>query len=118
MMLTVTHSRLARGEWMYRFRFRVQVRLGHFNDYLTQQQQLNELAKGRGWPEATFWVPTAGTANEFIGEIDYPDLATFQRLGEEFGSDAEAMGLVRSGIEHLVEGSVHSELFETPAQIA
>jgi hypothetical protein len=45
--------------------------LGHFNDYLTQQQQLNELAKDRGWPEATFWVRTAGTANEFIGEIDY-----------------------------------------------
>lgn len=103
---------------MYRFRYRVQVRLGHFKDYLVQQQQLNELAKNRGWPEATFWVPTVGTANELIGEIDYPDLATFERLGEEFGSDAEAMGLMRSGIEHIVEGSVHSELFETPTQLA
>lgn len=103
---------------MYRYRFRVQVRYGHFKDYLAQQEQLNELAKGRGWPEATFWVPMTGAANEFIGEIDYPDLATYQRSGEEFASDAEAMGLMRTGIEHIVEGSVYNELYETPPQLA
>jgi hypothetical protein len=103
---------------MFRFRFRVQVRYGHFKEYFAQQQRLNEINKDRGWPQATFWVPTIGTSNELIGEIDYPDLATFQRVGEAFGSDAEAMGLMRSGIEHIVEGSGQTELFETPIELA
>jgi hypothetical protein len=103
---------------MYRFRFRVQVRYGHFKEYLAQQEQLNELNKARGWPEATFWVPTTGAANELIAEFDYPDLATFQRVGEEFVSDAEMMTVMRSGIEHVVEGSGHRELFETAPQLS
>ena len=41
----------------------------------------------------------------------------FQRVGEEFMSDTEVMGVMRSGIEHVVEGSAHSELFETLAQL-
>ena len=48
---------------MYRFRSSVQVRYGHFKEHLAQQEQLNELNKARGWPEATFWVPTTGAAN-------------------------------------------------------
>ena len=103
---------------MYRFRIYVQVRYGHFREYLAQQEALNELAKSRGWPEATYWVPTVGTGNEFIAEIDYPDLATFQRLGEEFGADAEAMNLFRSGAEHVVEGSGRSELLETAPHLS
>ena len=67
---------------MTRLRSHVQVRYGHFREFLAQQEKLNELAKSRGWPEARYWVPTVGTGNEFIAEIDYPDLATFQRLGE------------------------------------
>jgi hypothetical protein len=102
---------------MYRYRYRVQVRVGHFREHLANLEALNELARKRGWPETNFWVPTAGMANEFIGEIDYPDLATFERVREESGADAQAMGLMRSGIEHLVEGSARSEILETPGPI-
>jgi hypothetical protein len=102
---------------MYRYRYRVQVRVGRFGEHLANQEALNELARKRGWPETTYWVPTAGMANELIGEIDFPDLATFERVREESGADAEAMGLMQSGIEHLVEGSAHSQIFETPGSI-
>ena len=62
---------------MVRARFIVQVRYGHFAEYLKALEQLNEIARERGWAEATFWVATAGAANELIAEVDYPDLATF-----------------------------------------
>ena len=103
---------------MYRHRIHVQVRYGHFNDYLAIAEQLNELAQSRGWAESTFWSPTVGTANEFVIETDYPDLSAFQRESEEFSADAEAMKLVRSGIEHVIEGSAHDELFETAPHLA
>ncbi len=103
---------------MYRHRIHAQIHFGHFNDYLALAEQLNELARSRGWAESTFWSPTIGTANEFVIETDYPDLATFQREGEAFSADAEAMKLIRSGIEHVVEGSVHDELFETAPHLA
>ena len=56
---------------MYRHRFYVQVKYGHFKENLMVWEQLNELARSRGWPESTFWAPTVGTANEFIVETDY-----------------------------------------------
>ena len=38
---------------MYRARFHVQVKYGHFKDYFTICEQLNELARSRGWAEST-----------------------------------------------------------------
>ena len=103
---------------MYRARFHVQVKYGHFKDYFTICEQLNELARSRGWAESTYWVPTVGMANELIGESDYPDLETFQREGDAFSADPEAMALVRATSEHIVQGSAHSELLEAAPHLA
>jgi hypothetical protein len=103
---------------MYRFRFRAQVKYGHFKEFLTLWEQLNEVGRSRGWAEATFWVPTVGTANEFISEIEYPDLETFKRESDAFSADPEAMTLFRSSSEHVVEGSGHTELLERAPHLA
>ena len=103
---------------MYRFRFSVQVRYGHFKEYLEGWQQLNEISRARGWTEATFWSPTVGTANGFIAEFDYPDLATFQREGDAFYSDGEAMKVFRGTSQYVIEGTGQSELLETAPQLA
>jgi hypothetical protein len=103
---------------MYRFRVTVQVRYGHFKEYIEISEKLNEIARDRGWVEFRFWVPTVGTGNELVAEADYPDLATFQKEGDAFQVDAEAMQLLRSAGEHLVEGSVRSELLETLSEFA
>lgn len=103
---------------MVRARFMVQVRYGHFAEYLKAAEQLNEIARERGWAEATFWVATAGTANELIGEVDYPDLATFEREGEEQSSDAEWMKVIRSTVDLVVQGTARSELLQTAPQLA
>ena len=103
---------------MFRHRLHVHIRYGHFKDYLALAEELNELGRSRGWAESTFWTPTVGAANELVVETDYPDLATFQRVNEAFSSDPEAMKLVRSGIEHVVEGSVHDQLIQQAPHIA
>jgi antibiotic biosynthesis monooxygenase (ABM) superfamily enzyme len=103
---------------MVRHRIRLQVRYGHFKEYLELSDKLNELARARGWAESTFWAPLVGASNEFVIETEYPDLATFQGEGEAFYTDPEAMKLIRAGIEHIVEGSVHDELLLPAPRIA
>ena len=103
---------------MHRYRVHVQVRYGRFKEHLEVCERLNELARSRGWTESTFWVPTVGTGNEVIIETDYPDLATFQREGDAFSSDREAMKLLRSTSELVVEGSARSELLEPAPTLA
>ena len=103
---------------MVRARFIAQVRYGHFAEYLKAVEQLNEIARAHGWAEATFWVATAGTANELIAEVDYPDLAAFEREGQAQSSDAEWMSVVRSTVDWAVQGSGRSELLQTAPQLA
>ena len=103
---------------MVRARFIVQVRYGHFAEYLKAAEQLNVIARERKWAEATFWVAAAGPANEFIAEVDYPDFATFEREGEAQSSDADWMKVIRSTVDLVVQGSGRSELLQTAPQLA
>ena len=97
---------------MYRQRTYAQVLYGHFNDYLKALQDLNVLARKRGWPESSIWSPVVGTGNEVVTEEDYPDLATFGKVGDAFQADAEAMKIIRSTSTWVVQGSVRNELFQ------
>ena len=103
---------------MIRARFIAQVHYGHFAEYLKALEQLNAIARERGWAEATFWVSIAGTANELFAEADYPDLATFEQEGEAQGADAEWMKVIRSTVDMVVQGSARSEVFQTAPQLA
>jgi hypothetical protein len=103
---------------MVRARFIVQVRYGQFAEYLKALEQLNEIARGRGWAEATLLVATAGTANELIAEVEYPDLATFEREGDAQAADAEWMKVIRSTVDMVVQGTGRSELLQTAPQLA
>jgi NIPSNAP len=103
---------------MVRARFIVEVRYGHFADYLKALEKLNERGRGQGWTEATFWTPMAGRANEIIAEVDYPDLATFEREGDAQAADAEWMGIIRSTVDWVVQGTGRSEVFVTAPQLA
>jgi hypothetical protein len=103
---------------MYRFRVTVQVLYGHFKEYLEASEKLNEISRARGWTEFTYWVPTVGTGNEFVAEADYADLATFQKEGDAFQTDPEAMEILRASGKHIVQGSARTELLETISEMA
>lgn len=89
-----------------------QVLYGHFNDYLKATDELNAIARKRGWPESTVWTPVVGRGNDVVLEEEYADLATFAKVAEAFSSDAEAMKIFRNTASLVVQGSIRGELFE------
>ncbi len=103
---------------MYRQRIRQQVLYGQFREYMTVAEELIAIRRKRGLAEPALWVPAFGTANEVIWEINFPDLATFERENEAFYSDAEAMEQWRQLWQHAVQGSTHDELLTEAPRIA
>ena len=103
---------------MVRARFTIEVRYGHFAEYLKALEQLNEHARERGWAEATFWTPMVGKANELIAEVEYPDLATFEREGDAQSADADWMKIIRSTIDMVVQGTGRSEVVVSAPHLA
>ena len=97
---------------MYRHRTYQQVIYGHFNDFLKATGELNAIARKRGWPESSIWTHVVGTGNEVILEEEYADLASFAKVADGFQSDAEAMKVVRSTSNMIVQGSARNELLE------
>jgi hypothetical protein len=61
--------------------------------------QINEVAKQRGWHQATVWTQTFGPFNELSIELEYPDLATYERETAAFYADEEAMKLIMDGMQ-------------------
>ena len=97
---------------MYRRRQYAQVLYGRFNDFLKATNELNAIARKRGWPESITWVPTVGAGNDVVLEQEYADLATYAKAGDAFSADAEAMKIWRSMASLVVQGSVRDELWE------
>ena len=57
-------------------------------------------------------VPTAGRNNEIVWEIEYPDLATYQKENEAFYVASEVFEAFRSGAQYVVQGSSRVEIYE------
>jgi hypothetical protein len=102
---------------MYRVVERGEVLYGHYRQFLEIFEQMVAMQHARGWRESSLWSPTVGKGNEVITITDYPDLATFQSEADAVGSDVEFMNLFRSTAEHMVQGSVHSELLEPAPRV-
>lgn len=103
---------------MYRQRIRQQIPYGQFREYRQIADEVIARRRELGLATATLWAPTFGVANEVVWEIDYPDLATFQRENEAFYSDAEAMEQWRRLWQFAIEGSTQDELLEEAPHIA
>ena len=97
---------------MYRHRVYQQVIYGHFNEFLKATEELNAIARKKGWPESTIWTPVVGTGNDVVLEEDYPDLATFEKVNRAFQADPESMKVFRGTAGIIVQGSGRDELYE------
>src|SRR4051794_6791765 len=95
---------------MYRHRIRQQIHYGQFREYREIAEEVIARRAKLGLAASTLWAPTFGTANEVVWEIDYPDLATYERENEAFYSDAEVMDGWRRLWQHTVQGSIQDEL--------
>jgi hypothetical protein len=103
---------------MYQLRNTVTVRYGKFREYHAAMEQLNEIARQRGWVEAKRFVPVAGVDNQYVRQWEYESLADFERETESFYTDAEAMKVFRDAAELVIEGSSTSELLVSAPAIA
>jgi hypothetical protein len=112
MLLRSSIGRSTREDEMYRYRETQQVLYGHFNEFIKGWQELAVIFRKKGWPEPSVWAPTLGVGNDAIVEMDYGDLASFQKTNEEFQADAEAMKVYRGMAGIIVQGSNRSEIIE------
>jgi hypothetical protein len=103
---------------MYRTRIHQEVIYGHFREFMEVAGSFQALMRKRGWAEGTLWTPTAGQGNVVIWDTEYPDLASFQRESEAVYSDKEVMDVIRQFGQHVVQGSVHTELLEEAPNLA
>jgi hypothetical protein len=105
------------GARMYRVMQRQEVVYGHYKEVVEVTDEINGLLRSRGMAEFRSWIPTFGKANELILELEFPDLATYERESEAFSSDPEIMKVWRSGAHLVVQGSVTTELLEPVPQL-
>ena len=103
---------------MYRQWIRQQVQYGQFREYMEIAGELITLRRKLGLAESRLWAPVVGIANEIVWELEYPDLATFERENEAFYGDAEAMKSWRRLWELTVQGSIEDELLQEAPHIA
>jgi hypothetical protein len=103
---------------MYRQRIRQQIVYGKFREYMEIAEEVIALRRKLGLAEARLWAPTFGPANEVTWEVEYPDLASFQRENEAFYSDADVMEQWRRLWQYAVQGSIQDELQEEAPRIA
>lgn len=97
---------------MYRHRAYQQIVYGHFNEFLKALDELNAVARKRGWPVATVWAPVVGIGNEAVLEAEYADLAAFEGVNRAFQADAEAMKIFRGMAGIVVQGSARDEILQ------
>jgi len=103
---------------MYRQRSRQQIVYGQFREYIEIAEEVIALRRKLGLTEPRLWASTFGTANEVIWEVEYPDLASFQRENEAFYSDPDVMQQWRRLWQYVVQGSIQDELLEEAPRIA
>jgi hypothetical protein len=108
----------ARKDSMYRQRIHQEILYGQFREYMEIAHEVLARRQALDVASAKLWAPTVGAANTVVWEIDYPDLASYQRENAVFYSDEEAMKHWRALWQLTVQGSVRDELFEEAASIA
>jgi hypothetical protein len=103
---------------MYRQLIRQQVLYGQFREYTEIAAELIARREALGLAIPRLWAPVVGQSNEIVWEIDYSDLATFERDNTTFYGDTDSMKHWRALWQLAVQGSTHDELLQEAPSIA
>lgn len=97
---------------MIRERLHSTVRdLAGWNECLNLIQEIDEIQAAAGRPTSTVWTQVAGPFNEIIAEIDYADLATYEKVTQDTMNDPQITKLLGRFSGITVEGKGYNELF-------
>jgi hypothetical protein len=103
---------------MYRQRIRQQVLYGQFREYLEAAEELMARRSALRLAAPKLWAPVVGPGNVIVWELDYADLATFERETAALYGDTDAMKHWRALWQLAVQGSTHDELLQEAPRIA
>jgi len=103
---------------MYRMHNVCEVKYGFFAQYAAAMEELNAVARARGWREARVLAPMTGVNNRIVLEIDYDSLEEMQREEEAFYADPEAMKILRSTSDMVVQGTSRTEILSSVPAMA
>lgn len=85
---------------MYRFQFHVQVRMGHWRDFQSLVDGLNEALEGMGLVPFQVWEAAFGRLDAALLVADYDSLATYEREHDLMHADATCMEVWRAMAAH------------------
>jgi hypothetical protein len=103
---------------MYRHRMSQQVLYGQFREYMEAADEVVSRRQALGLSAPRLWAPVVGGGNEIVWDVDYADLATFERETAAFYGDADAMKHWRALWQLAVQGSTQDELLQEAPHIA
>ena len=81
-----------------------------WNRVLEVVDEANRLCDERGWPAARPWTPIAGHFNEIVIDVDYVDLAQYERIKAEINADTNWNTVMKPVSDAMVAESSYSEL--------
>jgi hypothetical protein len=87
--------------------------LSGWNEALDLIREIDGIQTAAGRTSSTVWTQVAGPFNEIIIEVDYPDLATYQREVDALFSDPAALKLFPRIEEITVADKGYNELLMT-----
>ncbi len=98
---------------MYRMRQLFTVSdIDGWNEAITIVEEVNKLCASNGWAQGTVFTRTVGPFNEMCLEIEYADLATFERENKEWMNEPGIGELMRRIDAIPTEDLGYSELWE------
>ena len=104
---------------MIRERLHATVRdLDGWNEYLALVREIDEIQEAAGRVRSSgVWTQVVGPFNEIIVELEYPDLATYERETQAAMSDPQIAKLVSRFESLTIAEKGYNELFQAAEQV-
>lgn len=96
----------------------VEVQYGHFADVLRGYDELNEIARARGWKPSQNRTQAGGAANLLSADFEYDSLSEWEAEQAAAYSDPEFMKVLRECSQYCVQGTAREEIWMEAPQLA
>ena len=107
-----------KGVGMVLVRNIVEVQYGHMREVLRCYDEMNEIARSRGWKLATIRIQSGAKTNVVAADIEYDSMTEWEADQEATYGDPEFMKVLREAAQHCVQGTAAEEIWMEAPHIA